>query len=433
MRLRRAYDGTAGVTADMPSPHVFFCYSRGDGEFVGRLVADLRTKGVDASSGPPDFEDTTERGERASTLERAATLLFVASELSVADPDVLAELEMAFAAKRRVISLALGTLAEELPLGLSRTPRVDFCGDYATALARLGALLASPTARATPPHAYYAYGRAPDPSAWSTFPESSSGDRARAHTPYPYVQSQRNEQVRAGHSLDPVNASTSAYSRSRSSVVVATACVAVAASVLVFVALVGGASKTQRLGLGTPVRELDAGSATRAAASLRPTEDWLGSWRTTCSAGPYGASTWTTLRVEATRLIAEVSDCDPNPPSLLRFEWRLDATRSRGDGQHELNMRFARLQALPRRVAAEWNASNHFGRRDWVDGVPADIPPTAASPAFALKRGDSRHELATLRDDTLSLAASLSLALVEPARAGRGGTDPGEHFTRLGR
>jgi hypothetical protein len=215
--------------------------------------------------------------------------------------------------------------------------------------------------------------------------------------------------------------------RGRSGVAVAFACVAVAASVLVFAAVLGGSSKAQRVAAGS----FGAALAPTQGGRVPSSEDWLGTWQSACEPGPDGTSSFTTLTVEATRLIAEVSDCVADPPSLLRFEWRLDATRSRGDGLHELDMHFVRLQALPRRTALDWNAAGKFGRRDWADGVPRDIAPRAASPAFTLEPGEARHELAALRGGTLAFAGSLSSGRVKPSPTRPGAAGARTRFTRL--
>jgi len=418
----------------MSSLEVFVSFTRHDGAFAVRLVADLRAKGIEAAFEPRDGT-TAPRDEReAESPRQAQVVLVVVSAASLAALHSLEEVERCAAAKRRVIALLATSLDQPLPPCLAHAAYVDFSADHPLALERLCALLASPSTRITPPHAYYAYGSAPSAGAWSTFPDSASPDRgARAHTPYPYVSSQRYGQASPGHSLNPVNATPAVPSRGRSGVVVATACLAVAGSVVVFAALVGGSTKTQRMGVGAPLPEPGARASAGAATHVRASEDWLGSWRSACSPSPYGATTWTTLSVETTRLVAEVSECVADPPFVLRFEWQLDATRSRGDGLHELDMRFDRLQVLPRRTAQDWNAANRFGRHDWADGRAVSVPPAVVNPGLALKPGDARHELAALRANTLSLPAALSSGLTEPTGSRPRRATANERFTRLAR
>jgi hypothetical protein len=408
----------------MPSPYVFLIYSRQDGDLAARLAADLQSKGIQTWNEPREPTVAATQGDTAtSALQQAHAVLFVASPASLTAPSVLDELRLALGANRRVIPLCVSALVDTLPCELARSTCVDFSAGYAPALDRLVAMLLAPTTRVTPPHAYYAYGPAPDPSAWSTFPDRSSaapGGRARAT--YPYVPERP-----ADHSLEPVNAGASRPDRGRSGVAVAFACVAVAASVLVFAAVLGGSSKAQRVAAGS----FGAALTPTQGSHVPPSEDWLGTWRSACEPGPGGTSTLTTLTVEATRLVAEESDCVADPPSVLRFEWRLDATRSRGDGLHELDMHFERLQALPRRTARDWNAAGKFGRRDWSDGVPREIAPRAVNTAFTLEPGDARHELAALRGGTLAFAGSLSSGRARPPQTRPSAAEARARFTRL--
>jgi hypothetical protein len=412
----------------MPSPYVFFIYSRQDGDFAARLTADLQSKGIQTWNEPREPTVAAGHGDTAtSALQQAHAVLFVASPASVTSACVLDELRLAREAKRRVIPLCVNALEDTLPGELAGETCVDFSAGYAPALERLIAVLLAPTTRVTPPHAYYAYGPAPDPNAWSTFPgRSSAAPGERAHATYPYL-AERPANVPARHSLDPMNAGASRPDRGRSGVAVAFACVAVAASVVVFAAVLGGANKAQRVAAGS----FGATLAPTQGSHVLSSEEWLGTWQSACEPGPDGTSSLTTLTVETTRIVAEVSDCVADPPSVLRFEWRLDATRSRGDGLHELDMHFERLQALPRRTALEWNATGKFGRHDWADGVPRDIAPRATSAGITLEPGEARHELAALRDGTLSVAGSLSSGRAKPSPTRPGAAEARTRFTRL--
>jgi hypothetical protein len=412
----------------MPSPYVFLTYSRQDGDFAARLAADLQAKGIQSWTEPREPTIATGHGDTATrALQEAHAVLFVASPASVTAPCVLDELRFALEAKRRVIPLCLNGPVDTLPCELARSTCVDFSAGYAPALDRLVAILLAPPTRVTPPHAYYAYGPAPDPSAWNTFPDrSSAAPGERGHMTYPYLPD-RPADVRAGHSLDPMSAGASRPDRGRSGVVVGFACVAVAASVIAFAAVLGGSSKAKRVAAGS----FGAALAPTQGSRVPSSEDWLGTWRSACEPGPDGTSSFTTLTIEATRLVAEVTDCVADPPSVLRFEWRLDATRSRGDGLHELDMHFERLQALPRRTALDWNAAGKFGRRDWADGVPRDVAPRAASAAFTLEPGEARHELAALREGTLAFAGSLSSGRAKQHPTRLGSAEARTRFTRL--
>ena len=110
-RPSRAYDGGAGVIADMPAPFVFLSYGRHDRDFVARLVADLRAKGIDVWSEPLERDADPCDEARTAALGRAQTLLVVVSDESITSPRLLAEVDRALADKRRVVPLLVSARA----------------------------------------------------------------------------------------------------------------------------------------------------------------------------------------------------------------------------------------------------------------------------------------------------------------------------------
>jgi hypothetical protein len=121
-------------------PQYFLSYARADSPFALRLTGDLRASGVDVWLDQNDIKPST-RWDRAieAALRDCAAVVVVLSPRSVASENVLDEVGFAIDSGKSVIPILIEPC--DIPIRLSRLQRVDFTGDYRTALERCRVVL----------------------------------------------------------------------------------------------------------------------------------------------------------------------------------------------------------------------------------------------------------------------------------------------------
>lgn len=114
----------------------FFSYSRSDSDFVLNLAKDLRHAGIKVWLDQLDIPAGSHWDSSIQkALETSDTLLIVLSPASVASENVMDEVSFALEEGKQVIPV----LKEEceVPFRLRRVQRIDFTGDYNSALEKL--------------------------------------------------------------------------------------------------------------------------------------------------------------------------------------------------------------------------------------------------------------------------------------------------------
>ena len=115
----------------MGKPFTFISYARADGEFVLRLAAELRAKGVSLWLDKFDIKPGADWGRSVdAALEACETFLIILSPASVASDNVLDELTTALDDKKRIVPLLYQ--ACRIPLRLRRLHYIDFTVSYET-------------------------------------------------------------------------------------------------------------------------------------------------------------------------------------------------------------------------------------------------------------------------------------------------------------
>src|SRR5215213_8754711 len=114
----------------------FVSYARADAEFALRLAEDLRASGVDVWIDQVDIAPS-QRWDRAleAALRVAAGVLVVLSPRSVASENVMDEVGFALDQGKDVIPVLYEPC--DVPIRISRVQRIDFTGEYASAIDRL--------------------------------------------------------------------------------------------------------------------------------------------------------------------------------------------------------------------------------------------------------------------------------------------------------
>jgi len=120
----------------MPLEKTFFSYSRDDSEFVLKLATDLRTAGIDIWLDQLDIVAGRRwDAEIEKALEGADTMIVILSPTSVASNNVMDEVSYALEEGKRVIPILISDC--EIPFRVKRLQRIDFTGDYESALKKL--------------------------------------------------------------------------------------------------------------------------------------------------------------------------------------------------------------------------------------------------------------------------------------------------------
>ena len=120
----------------MSPEKTFFSYSRDDSEFVLKLATDLRTAGIDIWLDQLDIVAGKRwDAEIEKALEGAETMMVVLSPTSVASNNVMDEVSYALEEGKRVIPILISDC--EIPFRVKRLQRIDFTGDYESALKKL--------------------------------------------------------------------------------------------------------------------------------------------------------------------------------------------------------------------------------------------------------------------------------------------------------
>lgn len=120
----------------MSPEKTFFSYSRDDSEFVLKLATDLRTAGIDIWLDQLDIiAGKRWDAEIEKALEGAETMMVVLSPTSVASNNVMDEVSYALEEGKRVIPILISDC--EIPFRVKRLQRIDFTGDYESALKKL--------------------------------------------------------------------------------------------------------------------------------------------------------------------------------------------------------------------------------------------------------------------------------------------------------
>ena len=123
------------------STSYFFSYSRSDSEFVKRLATDLKNNGINVWLDQLDIPPGA-RWDAAieQALNSAEGILIVLSNTSVASENVMDEVAYAIDQNKKVIPLLIHNC--NVPYRLARLQRIDFTGNYNTALQELLTTLA---------------------------------------------------------------------------------------------------------------------------------------------------------------------------------------------------------------------------------------------------------------------------------------------------
>jgi len=137
----------------IPSDYVFVSYSRHDGPFVDRLLADLQRAGIQVWR---DIEQISagDRWAQSITegLGKASAMLFVSSKHSANSKWMQHELlYFAEKSKKQIIPIIVGDDGvDNLPLLLRQYQWVDFRGDYDVAIGTLISALTGVVSRGAP-------------------------------------------------------------------------------------------------------------------------------------------------------------------------------------------------------------------------------------------------------------------------------------------
>jgi TIR domain len=118
------------------SRYAYISYSQQDETFATQLTRDLKGQGIEAWIGPLAAAGVADLGRAVEIALRDATfVLVVVSKDSAQSDQVRNEISYALEHQKRIVPLL--TAQVDLPLRLFRLQRVDFTGDYSSALRTL--------------------------------------------------------------------------------------------------------------------------------------------------------------------------------------------------------------------------------------------------------------------------------------------------------
>lgn len=133
----------------MTTEKTFFSYSRTDSEFVLKLAKDLRNAGVQIWLDQLDIKGGSHWDSAIETaLNSSPNLIAVLSSESVKSNNVMDEISFALESGKTVIPVLLQEC--NVPFRLRRLQRIDFTGDYQTALNQLLEVIGRTNAQESP-------------------------------------------------------------------------------------------------------------------------------------------------------------------------------------------------------------------------------------------------------------------------------------------